>query len=154
MGREVERKFLVSGAGWRLGHGVLYRQGYLSTVPERSVRVRRGDERGYLTIKGPSDGAARAEFEYAIPVGDADEMLEQICERPLIEKRRFRVEHAGLVWEVDEFLADNAGLVIAEVELERADQHVTLPPWVGREVTEDPRYYNAYLVRHPYRTWQ
>ncbi len=153
MGREVERKYLVIGREWRQGSGVLYRQGYLSAAKERTVRVRRGGERGYLTIKGESVGATRSEYEYEIPVRDAEEMLAHLCERPLIEKRRHRVEHAGLTWEVDEFLNENAGLVLAEVELEHEDQAVQRPAWVGNEVTDDPRYFNANLSRHPFGEW-
>ena len=153
MAEEIERKFLIANDGWRSGEGRRYRQGYLSTVKERTVRVRVAGDRGYLTVKGVTRGATRAEFEYEIPPMDAEQMLDTLCERPLIEKRRYAVQYAGLTWEVDEFFGDNEGLMIAEVELESADQKVTLPPWVGREVTDDPRYYNANLVRHPYRTW-
>ena len=153
MSREIERKFLVVGREWRQGAGVLYRQGYLSTATERTVRVRRAGDQAYLTIKGVSVGATRSEYEYEIPVHDAEEMLTQLCVWPLIEKRRYRVEHAGLTWEVDEFLNENAGLVVAEVELEHEDQTVQQPAWAGKEVTDDPRYFNANLVRRPYREW-
>lgn len=154
MPREIERKFLLSGDGWRaLGAGVPYRQGYLSTVPGRSVRVRLVRDKGYLTIKGITVGATRAEYEYEIPAEDASEMLSNLCERPLIEKTRYRVEYHGLTWEIDEFDGDNAGLVIAEVELEAEDQAISLPEWVGKEVTGDPRYYNASLIANPYTQW-
>lgn len=153
MGREIERKFLVTGVAWRQDEGILYRQGYLSTAPERTVRVRLVGERAYLTIKGRSAGATRAEYEYEIPVADADEMLTQLCERPLIEKRRHTVEHDGHVWEVDEFAGENAGLVVAEIELEHEEQTFARPTWVGVEVTDDPRYFNANLIHHPYRVW-
>lgn len=153
MGQETERKFLVVGDEWKQGSGILYRQGYLSTSKERSVRVRRGGTRGYLTIKGEMIGATRSEYEYEIPVVDADEMLEVLCEQPLIKKRRYLVEHAGLTWEIDEFLNENIGLVVAEVELEREDQLIERPTWVGQEVTDDSRYLNANLIRHPYREW-
>lgn len=153
MGQETERKFLVVGDEWKQGSGILYRQGYLSTSKERSVRVRRGGARGYLTIKGEMIGATRSEYEYEIPVVDADEMLEVLCEQPLIKKRRYLVEHAGLTWEIDEFLNENIGLVVAEVELKREDQPIERPTWVGQEVTDDPRYLNANLIRHPYREW-
>jgi adenylate cyclase len=151
---EIERKFLVKGEGWRVpGAGTPYRQGYLSTVPGRTVRVRLVRDRGYLTIKGVTVGATRAEYEYEIPAGEAGEMLDNLCERPLIEKTRYRVDHQGLTWEVDEFVGDNAGLIIAEVELEDEDQAVMLPDWVGKEVTGDKRYYNANLIADPYTSW-
>ena len=153
MGTEIERKFLVSGDGWQQGPAVMYRQGYLSTDKERTVRVRYGGERAFLTVKGENTGATRLEFEYEIPRRDAEEMLDQLCERPLIEKRRYRVQLGGLTWEIDEFLRENEGLVLAEVELEDEGQVVEPPPWVGPEVTGDPRYFNANLVRRPYRTW-
>ena len=154
MSREIERKFLLSGDGWRaLGAGVPYRQGYLSTAPGRSVRVRLVRDKGYLTIKGITVGATRAEYEYEIPAEDASEMLTNLCERPLIEKTRYRVEYHGLTWEIDEFDGDNAGLIIAEVELDEEDQAISLPEWVGKEVTGDPRYYNASLISNPYSQW-
>ena len=151
---EIERKFLVRDESWRVpGTGTLYRQGYLSTVPERSVRVRLIRDKGYLTVKGASSGAARAEYEYEIPGVEAREMLDNLCERPLIEKTRYCVEFKGLTWEIDEFEGSNAGLVIAEVELEEVDQAVSLPDWVGKEVTGDRRYYNASLIAEPYSVW-
>ncbi len=154
MGREIERKFLVKGDAWRsLAEGVRYRQGYLSTVKERTVRVRTIQDKGYLTIKGISKGLSRAEFEYEIPFEDASEMLDELCERPLIEKSRYKIKYAGLIWEVDEFAGENQGLIVAEVELEGEDQGVEMPDWVGAEVSEDPRYYNANLIAHPYNRW-
>ena len=154
MAIEIERKFLVRDDTWRgLGEGDHYRQGYLSTEPGRSVRVRVADGKGYLTIKGKTVNATRAEYEYVIPLQDADAMLDELCERPLIEKTRYRIDHQGLVWEVDEFEGENAGLVIAEVELASAEQVVALPAWVGDEVTADPRYYNANLIANPFSRW-
>ena len=154
MPQEIERKFLVKGEDWRVpGTGVPYRQGYLSTVPERTVRVRLIRDKGYLTVKGISVGATRAEYEYEIPAGEASEMLDNLCERPLIEKTRYRLEHHGMTWEVDEFDGDNAGLIVAEVELENEDQAITLPDWVGKEVTGERRYYNASLIAEPYTGW-
>jgi len=151
---EIERKFLVAGDIWRgRGPGTHYRQGYLSVEPGRTVRVRLSDDSAWLTIKGSSAGMARAEYEYPIPVAEAAELLDTLCIHPLIEKVRYRIEHAGHTWEVDEFSGDNAGLVLAEVELMAADEAVELPDWVGREVTDDPRYYNASLQVHPYREW-
>jgi len=153
MGIEIERKFLVRDRSVIEGStGVPYRQGYLSTDPERTVRVRRGGGHAYLTIKGLTEGATRAEFEYEIPIADADHLL-ALCEGPIIEKTRHRIDHAGLTWEIDVFSGQNAGLVLAEVELPSADTAVEIPDWVGDEVTSDPRYYNANLVGHPYSDW-
>ncbi|HKZ30151.1 MAG TPA: CYTH domain-containing protein [Acidimicrobiia bacterium] len=154
MGIEIERKFLTASEEWRgFGEGADYRQGYLSTDAERTVRVRTAGERGYLTIKGSSVGATRTEYEYEIPVEDARELLDELCTRPLIEKRRFRILYADLTWEVDEFFGENHGLVLAEVELASEEQPVDLPPWIGEEVTGDPRYFNASLVERPFATW-
>lgn len=155
MAREIERKYLVRGGEWRgLAAGAPFRQGYLSTHEDRSVRVRVVGDRGYLTIKGRSRGAVRSEFEYEVPLADAQAMLDELCARPLIEKTRYRVPIAGLVWEIDEFAGDNAGLVVAEVELPDEGREVTKPDWVGEEVTDDPRYYNANLVANPFSTWR
>ena len=154
MAQEIERKFLVAGDAWRaLAEGVVYRQGYLSTDVERTLRVRVAGPKGTLTVKGITVGATRAEFEYEIPLTDAEAMLDALCIRPLIEKTRHKIEFDGLVWEVDVFAGDNHGLVIAEVELAREDQAFRLPDWIGEEVTDDPRYYNANLVAHPYKDW-
>lgn len=154
MGTEIERKFLVRGDGWRaMARGTLIRQGYLVSLRERSVRVRIFGNAAFLTVKGEKSGLVRAEYEYAIPVADAAEMLDQLCERPLIEKTRYAVSHDGIDWIVDVFEGDNAGLVLAEVELETADQLITLPDWLGPEVSSDPRYLNVNLVARPYRTW-
>jgi adenylate cyclase len=154
MAVEIERKFLLSDSSWKDGvKGTHYRQGYLSLDPARTVRVRIAGDHGYLTIKGTSEGASRAEFEYPIPLVDARLLLDVLCHQPQIEKVRYRIDYAGLTWEVDEFLGENAGLVLAEVELVSPDQAVKRPPWVGREVTEDPRYYNAWLSQHPFSVW-
>jgi CYTH domain-containing protein len=151
---EIERKYLVRNDDWRsVGAGIRYRQGYLSVVPGRSVRVRVGAGKGFLTIKGPLVGMERREYEYPIPVEEANEMLDTLCLKPIIEKTRYRVEHAGLQWEVDEFEGENSGLVVAEVELETADQRIVLPDWVGEEVTDDLRYYNASLLTYPFVKW-
>ena len=152
MAQEIERKFLVTGDAWReLAEGTMYRQGYLSTVEDRTVRVRTAGAKGYFTVKGITVGATRTEFEYEIPVADADTMLDELCIRPLIEKTRHKIPFDGLVWEVDEYAGDNDGLVVAEVELSHEDQELRLPNWIGEEVTSDPRYYNANLVAHPYK---
>lgn len=154
MATEIERKFLVKGEPWLSEQGTYYRQGYLTTDPERTVRVRVAGSEGFLTIKGASKGAARSEFEYPLPLQDAEQMLDQLCPVPQIQKVRYCIEYAGHTWEVDVFEGDNAGLVIAEVELSSADEQVELPAWVEREVTDDERYYNAYLTQHPYALWR
>lgn len=154
MSVEIERKFLVRDDRWKvLGQGVLLRQGYLSSHPDRIVRVRIEGNAALLTIKGRSVGATRGEWEYPIPLADAEAFLDSLCERPIIEKYRSRIRFEGMVWEVDEFLGENAGLVVAEIELEREDQPFVKPDWIGEEVTQDARYFNANLLRHPYRAW-
>lgn len=154
MAQEIERKFLVVGDAWReLAPGATYRQGYLSTVKERTVRVRTVGETGYLTIKGITVGATRAEYEYEIPAAEANEMLDNLCERPIIEKTRYKIPCGGLTWEVDEFAGVNQGLIVAEVELDEESQEITLPDWAGDEVTGDPKYFNANLIAKPFSTW-
>jgi adenylate cyclase len=154
MGVEIERKFLLQGEAWRgLGQRVLLRQGYLSSARERVVRVRIEGEQAMLTIKGANVGVARGEWEYPIPLADAVELLDGLCEQPLIEKVRHRIEHAGMVWEIDEFLGANAGLIVAEIELASEDQPFEKPEWIGAEVSGDARYYNANLIRHPFSQW-
>ena len=152
MGIEIERKFRVLGRPWQPLAGVRMSQGYLSRDPARTVRIRCAGERAFLTVKGASQGAARAEFEYEIPFADGEQLL-TLCEGPILEKVRYELIHAGLTWEIDEFLGDNAGLVMAELELEAEDQLFSPPPWLGREVTGDARYYNSQLSIHPYRAW-
>jgi adenylate cyclase len=156
MSYEIERKFLVRDSSWRAqaDHGERLRQGYLAGGEQGSVRVRIGGGQARLNIKGRTLGAVRREFDYPIPLDDAAVLLDELCERPLIEKTRYRVAHAGHVWEVDEFAGDNHGLVVAEIELEAADAPFERPAWVGDEVTDDARYYNVALARHPYRAWQ
>ena len=154
MGVEIERKFLLAGDGWRaLGEPVLLRQGYLSSNPERTVRVRIEGGQGTMTIKGKSIGATRGEWEYPIPLADANELLDRLCEQPIIEKYRRRIPFAGNVWEVDEFLGANQGLVVAEVELDAEEQQFDKPEWIAAEVTDDVRYFNSSLIRNPYSTW-
>jgi len=157
MAKEIERKFLVAGDGWRPGaRGVPYRQGYLGAGANASctVRARVAGQRAFLTVKGRASGGVRDEYEYPIPVADAKEMLERLCVGGRVEKLRHRVPFAGRTWEVDEFTGENAPLVVAEVELDRIDAEVSLPPWVGLEVTDDPRYTNAALARDPYSRWR
>ncbi len=154
MGKEIERKFLVKGEDWKKGsRGTVYRQGYLSSAKERVVRVRTIEDKGFLTIKGITKGVSRSEFEYEISAEDAGIMLDGICEKPLIEKKRYKVPVGGLVFEVDEFFGENAGLVVAEVELQDENQKIDLPAWVGDEVSGDPRYFNSNLIKHPFSKW-
>ncbi len=156
MAIEIERKFLVKGDTWRSSdQGKLYRQGYVLTQNQTTtVRVRIVGDRAYLTLKGKTQGFTREEFEYPIPLEDAQIMLENLCSRPLIEKIRYRINVANLVWEVDEFQGENQGLILAEVELISENQDFELPDWIGEEVTQDLRYYNVNLAKYPYQTWQ
>ena len=152
MGIEIERKFLVVGGGWRHAPAVPYAQGYLNRDKQRTVRVRIAQAQAWLTVKGASVGATRAEFEYPIPVADAEQLL-ALCDGPLVRKLRRVVEHAGATWEIDEFQGDNAGLVVAEIELASEDESFEAPPWLGLEVTHDARYFNSNLAMAPYSTW-
>ena len=154
MATEIERKFLVNGDHWRsLGTGEYYKQGYIPTQDQTTVRVRIVGDRGYLAIKGENEGIVRAEFEYPIPLDDAEIMLTTLCRPPFIEKIRYRIPQGDLIWEIDEFSGENQGLIIAEVELQTEHQAIALPDWIGQEVTADPRYYNSNLVNHPYQCW-
>lgn len=153
MSIEIERKFLVIGDAWREAPAVFYSQGYLNRDKARTVRVRIAGEEAFLTIKGQSVGASRAEFEYPIPVTDARNLL-ALCEQPLIEKYRRKISYEGFIWEVDEFLGENQGLVVAEIELPSEDAVFAIPKWVGAEVTSDPRYFNSNLSRLPFTRWE
>jgi CYTH domain-containing protein len=154
MTQEIERKFLLKNDTWRaLAQGMPYRQGYLNSAKERTVRVRTIGDTAFLTIKGVNVGATRAEYEYPIPLTDCNAMLDTLAEKPLIEKKRYKIQHGGLTWEIDEFFGDNQGLIVAEVELQREDQAFDKPDWIGDEVTTDPRYFNSNLVKHPYTQW-
>ncbi len=153
MGIEIERKFLVVGEDWKHGASPqLLSQGYLNRDKQRTVRVRIADQQAWLTVKGVSQGALRAEFEYPIPLDDARQLM-ALCDGPRVEKYRWRVPQGALVWEVDEFVGDNAGLVVAEIELSSEEQTFDKPAWVGAEVTHDPRYFNSSLASRPYRSW-
>jgi adenylate cyclase len=154
MGKEIERKFLVKGDAWRaLAKGTTYRQGYLNSVKERTVRIRTAGDKAFLTIKGVSVGASRSEYEYEVPLGDGEEMLEALAEKPIIEKKRYKIPFGGVTWEVDEFLGENSGLIVAEVELTSEDQAFDRPAWAGDEVTGDPRYFNSNLIKKPFKRW-
>lgn len=152
MATEIERKFLVVGTKWRQGTEVPFSQGYLNRDKERTVRVRIAGKVAFLTVKGITTGATRSEFEYQIPVADAEHLL-KLSDGPVVEKVRRVIEHEGSTWEIDEFLGENAGLVVAEIELEAEGQAFTKPEWLGREVTDDPRYFNSSLATHPYSRW-
>lgn len=152
MGVEIERKFLVCGDGWRTDTGRVFAQAYLSLDPARIVRVRCAGERAFLTIKGATHGISRSEYEYEIPFSDAQELL-NLRVGSVISKTRHVVVHAGKRWEIDEFHGDNAGLVVAEIELSAEDETFTVPPWLSREVSDDPRYLNANLATTPFVSW-
>jgi adenylate cyclase len=153
MATEIERKFLVQGTQWRNDTAVRFTQGYLNRDKERTVRVRMAGSKAFLTVKGVTQGATRAEFEYGIPVEDAEQLL-QLCDGPIIQKDRYVIIHEGSKWEVDEFFGDNAGLVLAEIELTSEGQSFSRPAWLGAEVTHDRRYYNSSLASHPYIEWR
>jgi adenylate cyclase len=157
MAIEIERKFLVVSDGWRdaVTHSAVFRQGYIVTGEHNpgSVRVRISGEQAWLNLKSATRGMKRLEFEYPLPLEDAIQILDSLCETPIIEKTRHYVRHADHTWEVDVFEGENTGLVVAEVELETTEDRPSLPDWVGSEVTDDLRYYNACLVKHPFSTW-
>ena len=155
MAVEIERKFLVVGEGWRdqVEDETRLVQGYLNRDARTTVRVRIHGETAWLTLKGKTQGISRLEFEYPIPVEDAETLLRELAVSPLIEKTRYRVRHGGRLWELDVFAGANAGLVLAELELETVDEHFERPDWLGAEVSDDPRYFNVNLARHPYRDW-
>ena len=162
MGTEIERKYLVKKAEWRSHKkqlqnqpnlGKEYCQGYITTENGTTVRIRIIGDTGYITLKSKAIGHTRSEFEYPIPVKDAREMLEAFCDKPLIEKIRYKINFDNLIWEVDEFLGENEGLIIAEVELESEQQQIDIPHWIEREVN-DKKYFNSYLVKHPYSQWK
>ena len=162
MGTEIERKYLVKQSEWRSHKqqlqsqfpniGKQYCQGYISTDNNVTVRIRTVGDIGYITLKSKTVGYTRSEFEYPIAVEEARQMLANLCIQPLIEKVRYKINYGSLIWEVDEFEGENKGLIIAEVELENEAQPIDLPHWIEREVN-DKKYFNSYLVRHPYRQW-
>jgi len=155
MPSEIERKFLVTSDNFKkLAKGVYIHQGYINNQKERLVRIRIYGDEAYLTIKGIQKGIIRAEYEYKIPVPDALEMLDNLCLKPTLQKHRYRIPYDGMTWDVDEFHGENEGLIIAEIELESEDQQFTKPSWVGMEVTDDSRYYNANLAKNPYKNWR
>lgn len=153
---ECERKYLVADDSWRLraGEGRFFRQGYLPTVNGITVRVRVTPEGGFLTVKGPRRGFSRDEYEYPVPAAEAEEMLSRLCVPFPVEKVRYLVREGRDVWEVDVFTGRNAGLVTAELELASDDAAFERPPWLGREITGDPRYGNGALSVDPYANWK
>ncbi|HVW16149.1 MAG TPA: CYTH domain-containing protein [Mucilaginibacter sp.] len=155
MGVEIERKFLVDHAAWgRLNKpaGVRYKQGYMLNEKDRTVRIRVSDDRAYLNLKSRSTAVSRKEYEYEIPLRDGLEILEHFTQNH-IEKVRYDIPFSGKTWEVDVFEGDNAGLIVAEIELKSEDEEFEKPTWVTAEVTDDARYTNASLVKHPFKTW-
>ncbi len=154
MGIEIERKFLVLNNDWKkLAEPVLYKQGYLAIHDDKVVRIRIAGNNAFLTIKGKNDGIKRLEYEYEIPVKEANELLKTLCEQPIIEKTRTKIKWQGFIWEVDEFTGANQGLVVAEIELPSTNTHFEKPSWIGEEVSGDIRYYNANLIKLPFSKW-
>lgn len=155
MGQEIERKFLLKNDSWKVeaDNGIEIKQGYLSSVIERTVRVRIIGERGMLTVKGKTEKLTREEFEYEIPLKDAISLLE-LCERPIIEKKRYFIKRVNLTWEIDVFEGENKGLKVAEVELDSETQDYDLPVWLGKEVSYESKYYNAALITNPFKNWE
>ncbi len=156
MAQEIERKFLVVGDDWKKGAvGKRYRQGYLNSVKERTVRIRTIDDKAFLAVKGITVDCTRLEFEYPIPLEDCNKMLDDLAERPIIEKTRYKIDAGnGLTWEIDEFYGANEGLVVAEIEVPNLDTKFDRPSWLGKEVSDDPRYFNSNLLAHPYSSWE
>jgi adenylate cyclase len=155
MGIEIERKFLLADNSWMADadNGTRFCQGYLCETGPGSVRVRIEGDQANINVKSATIDMHRFEYEYSIPLTDAEQMLESLCIKPLIEKTRYHVEYGGKLWEVDVFKGDNEGLCVAEVELDSREEAIALPDWVAEEVTNDKRYYNVCLVSHPYKDW-
>lgn len=156
MGIEIERKFLLKNDDWRKvsGKPVRFRQGYLVGAEKSSVRVRLEGNKAFINIKSATLGITRQEYQYPIPVADAEKLLDDLCEKPLIEKDRFFIREGNHRWEIDEFFGDNQGLVVAEIELQSEDESFERPGWLGMEVSGDKRYYNVCLVQYPYKDWR
>ncbi|NUM36704.1 MAG: CYTH domain-containing protein [Candidatus Brocadiae bacterium] len=154
MKKEIERKFLVKGDDWRKeATGLFYKQGYLVADEDKAIRIRIAGEQGYLTIKKQARGLEREEFEYNIPKEDAQSLL-LLCHDGIIEKIRYTLPAShGLIWEIDEFLGENKGLILAEIEIPDESQEFVLPSFIGKEVSFDPRYFNSYLSKVPYSKW-
>lgn len=155
MAKEIERKFLVINDNWRKDviRSNHYIQGYFTTNASCSIRVRISGDKADLNIKSATLGITRTEYEYPLPPEDAKEMLEHLCNKPLLEKTRHYVPYHDHEWEIDVFSGENEGLIVAEIELDSTDEKFSLPGWVGKEVSDDPRYYNVCLVTRPYKNW-
>ena len=153
---EIERKFLLKNEGWRskISRSLAMKQGYLSSEPHCSIRIRTAGQDAWLNLKSATIGAQRHEFEYAVPLLEAELMLKTLGNGPLIEKTRHFVNQGSHVWEIDEFHGENAGLIVAEIELDAIDEAFEHPEWLGQEVTSDIRYYNTLLAKQPYTTWK
>lgn len=154
MGLEIEKKFLIKNDNWKqfVSEEKEITQGYLNANPNRTVRIRIAGKQGFLTIKSKSKGSVRSEFEYEIPIEDATELIE-LCEKPILSKTRFIVKFENHTWEIDVFEKENKGLVVAEIELSKEDEFFLTPDWIGKEVTEETKYYNSQLIENPYSEW-
>jgi adenylate cyclase len=155
MAIEIEHKFLLANSEWRnhIDRSVKFRQGYLSSQATSSIRIRISDKHAWLNIKSATIGTHRQEYEYEIPLLDANEILDTLCRKPIIEKTRHYLIHDENTWEIDEFDGDNQGLIVAEIELAEIGAHFSKPDWLGEEVTQDLRYYNNNLAANPYMNW-
>jgi CYTH domain-containing protein len=155
MGVEIERKFLLKNEEWRseVSSKTIIKQRYLNSDKERTVRIRVRNDKGFLTIKGENTNATRQEYEYEIPMQDAESLL-LLCQKPIIEKVRYLVPRGGKTWEIDDFGGDNLGLILAEIELESEEEQIEIPSWIGTEVTHDTRYFNSSLISHPYSKFE
>ena len=156
MAKEIERKYLVANDKWRerVSKKMAYKQGYLHSSPDCSIRIRVCEDKANLNIKSATPSIVRDEYEYPIPADEAYEMLETLCRKPLIEKTRHHIiEHDSSLWEIDVFNGENEGLILAEIELQSVEQNFAKPDWLGKEVSDDPRYYNLYLIERPYKSW-
>lgn len=154
MPQEIERKFLLANNDWKTDadRSVTMKQGYLNAAKERTVRIRIAGEQAFLTIKGPVAGVTRPEFEYEVPINDAQAMI-SLCEQPVIEKTRYYLETGTHTWEIDVFAGENEGLMVAEIELSSEAEHFARPTWLGEEVSGDSRYYNSSLIKQPFLLW-
>ncbi len=152
---EIERKFLLANDNWRqqVSQSFRIRQGYMGEIDKASVRIRVQGDKANINIKSATLSMRRMEYEYAIPLSEAEEMLDQLCKQPQVNKTRYIVEQGKHKWEIDEFYGNNAGLFVAEIELDDEAEAFVKPEWIGKEVTQDPRYYNVNLIKHPFNSW-
>jgi len=156
MALEIEHKFLLKNNDWKknISKSTQFKQGYLVSDEKRSLRIRVSDNEAWINIKSATIGTHRMEYEYSIPLTEGLEILNSLCEKPIIEKTRHLVPYKQHIWEIDVFIGDNEGLIVAEVELSAIGESFDIPAWVGKEVTEDLRYYNNNLCQHPYKNWK